>query len=68
MGGSNIVRKMVKTKKIILPHGRATLIAKELGVNRSTVAGALNFVTATDLADRIRDIALKNHSGKIISL
>ena len=59
---------MVKTKKIILPHGRLTLIAKELGVNRSTVAGALNFVTTTAQADRIRELAIKNYSGKIVSI
>lgn len=58
----------MKSKKIILPHGKIALIAKETGVNRLTVTSALNFVTATELADRIRELAIKNHSGKIVSI
>lgn len=44
-------------KRILLPYGEITRIAQITGVSRQTVSSALKFITKSERAERIRNLA-----------
>lgn len=54
--------------KIIAYRGAIALIAQELGVNRNTVANALNGASHSELAHRIRELAVAKYGGLNVKL
>lgn len=49
--------------KIMVERGGVSRIAQELGVNRNTVAAALNGATRTERAREIRELAVLKYGG-----
>ena len=55
--------KVVKKKKIIVPHGRIKSIMERTGAAKSTVYFALRNVTDGDKAREIRRMAIDEYGG-----
>lgn len=51
--------------EIVVPYGNITKLAKSFGVRRETVAFALRFCSSSQLAEDIRERAVKEYGGKI---
>lgn len=59
---------MSKKEKIIIPHGQQAKLAEVFGCTQGMVANALNYNRDSDLAKRIRHVALTQFGGQLIEL
>lgn len=50
-------------RRIVVSHGDSTRIALSMNCTREMVSKALNFKKDTDLARRIRHVAVKEYGG-----
>ena len=62
-----MMRKANKSR-IILPHGKKQMISKSLGVSTETVRRALNFISESEEADRIRREAIEHYGGTLVNM
>lgn len=52
--------------KIVVERGGIASIAEEVGVNRNTVAAALNGATRSARAREIRELAVAKYGGMVV--
>lgn len=55
-------------QRIEVPHGNNTKICERFGVTQVTVRKALTYSTTSNLAENIRNAALKEFGGKLVYL
>lgn len=53
-------------QRIEVPHGNNTKICERFGVTQVTVRKALTYSTTSNLAESIRNAALKKFGGRIV--
>ena len=51
--------------EIVVPYGNITKLAKSFGIRRETVSFALRFCSSSQLAENIRERAIKEYGGKM---
>ena len=51
-----------------MPHGKKQMISKSLGVSTETVRRALNFISESEEADRIRREAIEHYGGTLVNM
>lgn len=64
-----IIKKQManKTRKIVLPQNNHSTLAVRCGYSYETIRRALSYQTKSKVADKIREIALKEFGGKKVS-
>lgn len=56
-----------KKRKIVLPMNNYSSLATRCGYSYETIRRALSYRTKSNIADQIREIALKEFGGKKVS-
>lgn len=59
---------MAKKERIILPHGVGTKLAKVFGCTPAMVSNALNGNRESELARKIRHVAVTQYGGQVVTV
>lgn len=59
---------MNKKEKIIIQHGQQVKLAEVFGCTQGMVANALNFNRDSELAKKIRHVAITQYGGQLVTV